>query len=119
MFYGALLGCEEGRATEHWIDWNFFGHQLVTHLGPTFAASTNAVDGEAVPAFHFGLVLDWEDWENLAARLTAARTRFIIEPGVRFQGEAGEQATFFISDAAGNALEFKAFRNEEHLFATD
>jgi uncharacterized protein len=112
-FYGSLLGCREGRSAAEWADFDFFGHQLVCHVlpGAADAARTNPVDGHDVPVPHFGLVLEMPDWERLAARLTAAGTRFVVEPHVRFKGQAGEQATMFLTDPSGNALEFKAFRD--------
>lgn len=117
-FYGGVLGCPEGRSDPHWIDFDFYGHQLVTHLAPgAGVAHRNEVDGDHVPVPHFGLVLDWPDWEALAERLRAAGTKFVIEPHVRFEGRPGEQATLFFYDPAGNALEFKAFRRPEELFA--
>jgi uncharacterized protein len=118
-FYGGVLGCPEGRSDAQWIDFNFRGHQLVVHLAPRAdgAAPTNDVDGHDVPVPHFGLVLDWADWEALTARLQAAGTRFAVEPHVRFAGRPGEQATMFFYDPAGNALEFKAFRRADELFA--
>jgi extradiol dioxygenase family protein len=117
-FYTGVMGCEEGRSSDTWIDFNFFGHQLVTHQGtPLGQADSNNVDGKAVPSFHFGAVLNWDDWHTLAARLSAAGTDFVIEPGIRFKGEVGEQATMFFLDPAGNALELKAFRDPDQLFA--
>jgi extradiol dioxygenase family protein len=118
-FYGALLGCPEGRSADDWVDFDFHGHQIVAHLAPAevAAVSTNAVDNEAVPVRHFGLILSPDDWNALAARLKAAGARFIIEPQTRFVGEAGEQATMFIADPSGNALEFKAFADEAMIFA--
>jgi extradiol dioxygenase family protein len=118
-FYGEAIGCAQGRRSERWIDFDFFGHQLVVHLAPDDcgAASTNSVDGEAVPARHFGVVLDRDDWSTLARRLKVAGAPFIIEPGVRFKGEPGEQGTFFVRDPAGNALEFKYFDDLEQLVA--
>jgi len=118
-FYGGLLGCPEGRSADDWVDFDFHGHQIVAHLAPADAAavSTNAVDGEAVPVRHFGLILSRDDWNALAARLKAGGARFIIEPQTRFVGEAGEQATMFIADPSGNALEFKAFADEAMIFA--
>ncbi|NII10623.1 VOC family protein [Oleiagrimonas sp. C23AA] len=118
-FYGTLLGCPEGRSSEHWVDFNFHGHQIVAHLAPEEAGHrhTNAVDGDAVPVRHFGLVLSMEAWQALAERLRAAGTRFIIEPHVRFAGQPGEQATMFLLDLCGNALEFKAFADMNQLFA--
>lgn len=119
-FYGGLFGCAQGRRSDKWIDFNFFGHQLVTHLAPEECgkAATNVVDGENVPAKHFGVVLNAEQWNALAERLTAAGVEFIIEPGVRFKGEPGEQGTFFLLDPSGNALEFKYFDDIGQLFAT-
>lgn len=120
-FYGELLGCAEGRSSEHWIDFNLFGHQFVAHLDASMAVDqalhSNPVDGHAVPVPHFGVVLSWTDWEALAARLRAAGTAFVIEPYVRFQGQVGEQATMFFLDPSGNALEFKAFKDLSQLFA--
>lgn len=119
-FYGDLLGCEQGRSDTQWIDWNFYGHQLVTHVAPEriLPPAHNAVDGQAVPVPHFGVVLDMASWEKLADRVRAAGVEFVIEPYVRFRGEPGEQATMFFYDPAGNALEFKAFRDLNQLFAT-
>ena len=116
-FYGAVLGCGEGRSAATWVDFDFHGHQLVAHLAPASAIHRNVVDGDAVPVPHFGLVLDWADWERLRDRLAAAGTAFEIAPHIRFAGEAGEQATMFLFDSAGNALEFKAFRDIGQLFA--
>lgn len=118
-FYGELFGCREGRSSPEWVDFDFFGHQLVAHHDPGRkpALHFNPVDGHDVPVPHFGVVLAWEDWQHLADRLRAARTTFAIEPGVRFAGEAGEQATMFFYDPSGNALEFKAFRDPARLFA--
>lgn len=117
-FYGGLLGCPEGRSAADWVDFDFHGHQIVAHLAPAeAAAATNPVDGEAVPVRHFGLILTLDDWNALAARLQAAGTGFIIEPQTRFAGGPGEQATMFVADPSGNALEFKAFANEAMIFA--
>ena len=118
-FYGELLGCERGRSDTRWIDWNFYGHQLVTHCVDEMpsAPQHNAVDSHAVPVPHFGVVLDMEDWQALADKLQAAGTEFVIEPYVRFKGQPGEQATMFFHDPAGNALEFKAFKSLSQLFA--
>jgi len=120
LFYGKLLGCPEGRSADHWIDFNLFGHQIVAHLAPEQVRnrSTNPVDGEDVPVPHFGVVLDKQTWERLAGRLTDAGIEFVIPPTVRFAGQPGEQATMFLLDPAGNALEFKAMANPENLFAT-
>ena len=118
-FYGGLLGCPEGRSADHWIDFDLHGHQIVAHLAPEQirARSTNPVDGEEVPVPHFGLVLAMEDWRALADRLEAAGVKFVIPPTVRFAGEPGEQATMFLLDPAGNALEFKAMADPAKLFA--
>ena len=118
-FYGGLLGCPEGRSSEAWVDFDFFGHQVVAHLAPDECrvAATGQVDGDAVPVRHFGAILAMDAWHALAARLTAAGTRFIIEPHVRFKGEVGEQATMFFLDPSGNALEFKAFGDISQVFA--
>lgn len=120
-FYGELLGCPEGRSNESWVDFDFHGHQIVAHLAPDEArpADTNEVDGDAVPVRHFGLVLSMSDWERLAERLRGAGVSFVIEPHVRFRGQAGEQATMFLLDPSGNALEFKAFADPSRLFARD
>ena len=119
-FYGALFGCAEGRSSRQWVDFDFFGHQLVAHLDPSADAKRvhhNEVDGHDVPVPHFGVVLEWQSWEALAERLRAAGTRFVIEPGIRFRGQVGEQATMFFQDPSGNALEFKTFRDLGQLFA--
>lgn len=118
-FYGGLLGCPEGRSSEQWVDFNFFGHQIVAHLSPEECRNTHtsAVDGEAVPVRHFGAVLSLPEWEELAQRLRGAGVRFLIEPQVRFRGQVGEQATMFFLDPSGNALEFKAFGDPSQLFA--
>jgi uncharacterized protein len=121
-FYGELLGCPRGRASSRWIDYDFWGHQLVAHLVPAEAmpaVSRNPVDGEDVPAAHFGVILPWVELEALIARLRQRDIPFVIEPTIRFAGRRGEQQTCFIRDPAGNHLEFKAFRNIEMLFATD
>ncbi|MEQ8288641.1 MAG: VOC family protein [Gammaproteobacteria bacterium] len=121
VFYEQLLGCSVGREASHWIDFNFFGHQLSAHVKPeaTQMASTNPVDGEAVPVRHFGLVLAWQDWHALVEKLDAQQVEYLIKPTLRFQGEAGEQATLFINDPSGNAIEFKSFRDTNRLFASD
>jgi extradiol dioxygenase family protein len=118
-FYGDLLGCPEGRSSDEWVDFNFYGHQIVAHLAPdeVSAAPTNAVDGHNVPVRHFGAILPMEEWERLADKLRAAGTRFVIEPHVRFKGQVGEQATMFFLDLSGNALEFKAFGDLSQVFA--
>lgn len=120
-FYGGLLGCPEGRSDSAWIDFDLYGHQIVAHLDPAHgggAAVSNPVDGHDVPVPHFGVVLEWEEWHALAARLEAAGVAFGIAPHVRFVGKPGEQATMFFRDPSGNALEFKAFRDPARLFAT-
>ena len=119
-FYCGILGCPTGRTSDRWTDLDFFGHQVVLHLaaGDTAAVATNAVDGDAVPSRHFGVVLDMPDWERLAETLKNAGCAFLIEPRVRFRGEVGEQATMFLLDPSGNALEFKSFADPAQLFAT-
>ncbi|TWJ06584.1 VOC family protein [Altererythrobacter ishigakiensis] len=119
-FYGGVMGCAEGRASDEWIDFDFYGHQIVTHLAPGGSGdrASNHVDGHGVPVPHFGIVLTMEDWQALADRLRAAGTEFVIEPTIRFKGQSGEQATMFFRDPAGNALEFKAFADDAMLFAT-
>ena len=120
-FYGKLLGCPEGRSADHWVDFNLYGHQIVAHLAPEAvrAKATNPVDGDEVPVPHFGAVLPMKDWERLAERLVEGGVDFIIPPTVRFAGEPGEQATMFLRDPAGNALEFKAMADPSKLFAKD
>ena len=120
-FYGQLLGCPEGRSSDQWIDFDLFGHQIVAHLAPEAARAraSNPVDGEEVPVPHFGVVLPMAEWKQLAGKLQAAGTRFVIEPTVRFEGQPGEQATMFFLDPAGNALEFKAMADPAKLFAKD
>jgi len=119
VFYGGLLGCAEGRSDGDWIDFNFFGHQIVAYCAPqeTGMSGTSGVDGDAVPIRHFGLVLPMNEWESLRDRLVKAGTKFIIEPQVRFVGEIGEQSSLFFLDPSGNALEFKAFKDPSKLFA--
>jgi uncharacterized protein len=118
-FYGGLLGCPEGRSSDEWVDFDFHGHQIVTHLAPgeLDGVATNPVDGHDVPVRHFGVILTLPQWEALAERLKAAGTRFVIEPNIRFKGQPGEQATMFFLDPSGNALEFKAFARDEMVFA--
>lgn len=118
-FYMEVLGCSKGRSSDHWIDFNLYGHQVVAHLSSeeTGKATTNDVDGDNVPVRHFGLILDWEDWEALAERLKQIKIEFVIEPHIRFKGEVGEQATMFFLDPSGNALEFKSFRDHTQIFA--
>ena len=119
-FYGDILGCEQGRSSDHWIDWNFFGHQLVTHVAPdrVLPPAHNAVDGHSVPVPHFGVVLTMDSWQALADRVEEAGVAFVIEPYIRFKGQPGEQATMFFYDKSGNALEFKAFADIGQLFAS-
>lgn len=118
-FYGELLGCPEGRSADDWVDFDLNGHQIVAHLAPEAVRerATNPVDGEDVPVPHFGLVLPMNEWKGLAERLQAAGVEFVIAPTIRFEGEPGEQATMFLLDPAGNALEFKAMANPANLFA--
>jgi extradiol dioxygenase family protein len=118
QFYGGLLGCEEGRSSSSWIDFNLFGHQIVAHLDKDMRprAMTNPVDGEDVPVPHFGIVLTMSQWQDLAKRLEDEGTDFIIAPTIRFRGQIGEQATMFFVDPSGNALEFKAFADDGQLF---
>ena len=117
-FYRDILLCEEGRSSDHWVDFNFFGHQLVLHQKDDFKPQriSNPVDGHDVPVPHFGVVLTWEDWHQLVERLKTNKTEFIIEPSTRFRGKPGEQATMFFNDPEGNALEFKAFKDIKQLF---
>ena len=120
-FYGKILNCEEGRSSSHWVDFNFFGHQLVIHQRSKKSEKSknvfNPVDGHEVPIPHFGVVLDWEKWHLLKELLSDKDIQFIIEPYIRFKGEPGEQATMFFLDPEGNALEFKAFKKIENLFS--
>ena len=118
-FYGGTLGCPEGRSSDEWVDFNFYGHQIVAHLAPeeTREVGRNTVDSHGVPVRHFGIVLPMADWEALAGRLRAKGLRFLIEPYIRFQGQPGEQATMFFLDPSGNALEIKAFADITRLFA--
>ena len=119
QFYGEVLGCAEGRSSSEWIDFDFYGHQIVAHMsGDPGDQASNAVDGHDVPVPHFGLVLTMSDWRALADRLKAAGIRFVIEPTIRFEGKPGEQATMFVRDPSGNALEFKAFADRRQLFAS-
>ena len=117
-FYVDVIGCVIGRRATRWIDFNFFGHQISAHVKPEELSQTqtNAVDGEAVPVRHFGLVMGWQQWHTFKKDLIEKKVRFLIEPCIRFEGEVGEQATLFIQDPSGNALEFKAFKNEQSLF---
>jgi uncharacterized protein len=120
-FYGELVGCPEGRSAEHWVDFDLHGHQIVAHLAPEQVRkrSTNLVDGENVPVPHFGLVLPMAEWKRLARRLQGAGVDFVIAPTIRFEGQPGEQATMFLLDPAGNALEFKAMADPANLFAKE
>ena len=117
-FWGGVMGCPEGRSAETWIDFDFYGHQIVTHLSPEPTSQIiNPVDGHGVPVPHFGIVLSMAEWRDLADRLTAAGVAFVIEPYIRFAGEPGEQATMFFTDPSGNAIEMKAFADRSKLFA--
>ncbi|WP_449433155.1 VOC family protein [Pseudomonas putida] len=120
-FYGEVFNLEEGRSAAQWVDFNFYGHQLVIHEHPKMSyqenALSNPVDGHNVPAPHFGVILQWDEWETLANRLTDLGTKFVIEPYIRFKGQVGEQATMFLFDPCGNALEFKAFKDMSQIFA--
>lgn len=119
-FYNEILECKEGRSSDHWVDFNFFGHQLVIHQKPNHdietKRDTNPVDGHEVPVPHFGVVLEWNEWIELAEKLKTKNIKFIIEPYIRFKGKVGEQATMFFLDPENNALEFKAFKNINQLF---
>ena len=119
-FYHDLLGCAMGRTNEKWLDFNFFGNQITAHLKPEECqkAQTNSVDGDQVPVKHFGAILEWGDWQTLVEKIKNTSTIFLIEPKIRFAGKTGEQGTFFIEDPSGNALEFKAFKNETMIFET-
>ena len=119
IFYKEVLGCEEGRSSDHWVEFNFYGHQLVIHLDTAKAdgPAHNPVDGKQVPVPHFGVVLSMEDFKRLSSSLKEREIDFIIEPYIRFEGEVREQATMFFTDPSGNALEFKAFKNIDQLFA--
>lgn len=126
-FYGRLLGCAEGRSDAHWVDFDFHGHQIVAHLAPRRESAdaaapaggevSNPVDGDDVPVPHFGLILGWTEWHELAARLKAEGVSFVVEPHIRFQGKPGEQATMFFRDPSGNAIEIKSFQDEGQIFA--
>lgn len=119
-FFQEILGCQIGRTSDKWIDFNFFGHQVTAHLKPeeVRVASQNSVDGHGVPVAHFGAILEWQQWHELADRLKTAKTEFLIEPYIRFKGEVGEQATMFFFDPSGNALEFKSFKDKSQIFAS-
>ena len=119
-FFIDVLDCRTGRTSDRWIDFDFFGHQVVAHLAEDqiIDASTNPVDGRQVPASHFGVILEWSDWHQLADKLKATNIEFLIEPNIRFEGEVGEQATMFFTEPSGNALEFKSFKDMSQIFAT-
>lgn len=117
-FYRDVMGFEEGRSSERWVDFNFYGHQFVIHMADSLPNDDhNPVDGKHVPVPHFGVVLEWDDWQHLRERLEEHNMKFVIEPYIRFEGEVGEQATMFFTDPSGNALEFKAFKDDSQLFA--
>lgn len=115
-FYGEKLQLDEGRSSDHWIDYNFFGHQLVVHIGEVQKVIVNQVDDKVVPVPHFGVILEWDIFDVLSQRIASADIKFIIEPYLRFEGEAGEQKTMFLKDPFGNALEFKSFKNDSEIF---
>ena len=115
-FYGSKLGFEEGRSDDHWIDYNFFGHQLVCHIGELNKSNNNEVDGKDVPIPHFGIILEWGDFDSFSSKLKAEKINFIIEPYLRFSGLPGEQKTMFFKDPFGNALEFKSFKQDSEIF---
>ena len=117
-FYTRILGCRMGRSSDNWIDFDLYGHQIVAHLAPASTRTYNPVDGHEVPVPHFGVVLEWESWHQLADRLRESGIEFVIKPYIRFAGQVGEQATMFFLDPSGNALEFKAFRDPAQLFAS-
>jgi extradiol dioxygenase family protein len=117
-FYGSKLGFSEGRSDKHWVDYNFFGHQLVCHIGET-TSFTNEVDGKNVPIPHFGILLEWKEFDNFAKKLRESHVNFIIEPYIRFKGLPGEQKTMFFKDPFGNALEFKSFKNDSDIFSKE
>ncbi len=118
-FYGGVLGCDEGRSSDRWIDFNFFGHQFVAHLDEDHypAHPSNLVDGHVIPVPHYGVVLKWNDWEALHERIMAFGIPFLVPSYIRFEGESGEQGTYFIKDPTGNILEFKSFKQMDQLFA--
>ena len=120
QFYRELIGCKTGRESDHWIDFDFFGNQITAHLKPEEVqqVATNAVDGAAVPVRHFGAILEWQQWHDMADRLKEEKINFVIEPYIRFKGQPGEQATMFFYDPSGNALEFKSFKDASRIFAT-
>ena len=115
-FYVSKLGFEEGRSNDHWIDYNFFGHQLVCHIGELNKSNNNEVDGKDVPIPHFGIILEWDDFDSFSSKLKTENINFIIEPYLRFSGLPGEQKTMFFKDPFGNALEFKSFKQDSEIF---
>lgn len=118
-FYVSVLGCETGREADRWIDFSFYGHQISAHLTETMPViAVNQVDGKSIPVSHFGIILPWSDWHELRDRLLVQAVPFLVEPGIRFAGKAGEQATMFLTDPSGNGLEFKSLRNPDELFAS-
>ena len=119
-FYRDILGCKIGREDKKWVDFNFFGHQLSAHLKPDELNETkkNEVDGKSVPVRHFGVILEWNDWQVLSRKLKEINTNFIVEPYIRFEGKVGEQGTMFFLDPSGNALEFKTFKDRDQIFAS-
>jgi len=119
-FFTDVLGCATGRQSDRWIDFDFFGHQVVAHLADeeNNPAPTNPVDGKQVPSSHFGVILHWDEWHALAEKLKTSDIEFLIEPNIRFEGEVGEQATMFFMEPSGNALEFKSFKDMSQIFAT-
>jgi len=120
-WYTNVLGCYVGRQSKKWIDLDFYGHQLSAHLSSDEMVykNVNSVDGDSVPVFHFGLILDWDDWHILSNKLKSLEVKFIIKPRIRFKGRSGEQATMFLSDPSGNILEFKSFKDPNDIFKTD
>lgn len=118
-FYHGFLGCPMGRTHQNWLDFNFYGHQITAHLKPQecVPVNTNSVDGDKVPVRHFGAILDWNDWQILADKVAESDYEFLVAPKIRFKDKAGEQGTFFLNDPAGNALEFKSFKNKKMIFA--
>jgi len=118
LFYVDLLGCNAGRESEDWIDFDLYGHQIVAHLAPNDCQplGTNIVDEDNIPSRHFGVILSWEQWKRLYKKLEKLNFQFLLKPKTRFKGKAGEQGTFFISDPSGNALEFKSFKDDEQVF---
>jgi len=119
QFFVGVLGCREGRSASRWVDFDFYGHQISAHLRPSVEGSDrNSVDGDAVPVRHFGLILPFEEWEQLRDHLTRCGAEFLIEPKIRFRGKPGEQGTMFVRGPSGNAVEFKTFKDQSRVFAT-